>query len=211
MSRPAASLAAATVALSGAFDGLATADWQRPVHGGGTLSGLAADLAGRLERLAGLAAPAADAGPAQPAAEQADRLDRTGCVRLLGLPGTATAPAGGAAEGQDLALPRLHAAATAAMTAVDAHAGDTPVTIDGHTAWLADAADATTFAVVIGHIDAAAALEVPALIPPAPGRLAAAICEDALVGLRPRAMGRMRLLKAATGRIAVEDDRFPLW
>lgn len=62
----------------------------------------------------------------------------------------------------------------------------------------------------VHHMDAAACLEVPPVTTPDAGRMAAAICEQLLEGPRPRAMGRARFLRAATGRLDVDDPRFPV-
>ena len=64
--------------------------------------------------------------------------------------------------------------------------------------------------VTVHHMDVAACLQVPPVVTPAAGRMASAICEELLDGPRPRAMGRARFLRAATGRITVDDPRFPV-
>lgn len=64
--------------------------------------------------------------------------------------------------------------------------------------------------VTVHHMDLRTALDLP----PAPaaegGQLTMRILEGMLGGPRPRAMGRVRFILAATGRLASDDLRFPL-
>lgn len=65
---------------------------------------------------------------------------------------------------------------------------------------------------VVHHMDLRAALDLPPAATPAAGRLTTAVLESLLGSPRPRNLGRTRFILAATGRIAVDDDRFPvLW
>ena len=64
--------------------------------------------------------------------------------------------------------------------------------------------------VVIHHIDVRMALDLPPASTPGAARMTMAILESLLGGPRPRAMGRSRFLLAATGRLAVDDERFPV-
>ncbi len=63
---------------------------------------------------------------------------------------------------------------------------------------------------VVHHLDLRVALDLPAATSPQGGRLATALLESMLDGPRPRALGRLRFLQVATGRIASDDPRFPL-
>jgi len=63
---------------------------------------------------------------------------------------------------------------------------------------------------VVHHLDVRAALDLPPAPTPAAGRLAMEVLEGLLGTPRPRNLGRTRFILAATGRIAVDDDRFPV-
>lgn len=63
---------------------------------------------------------------------------------------------------------------------------------------------------VVHHLDLRAALDVPPVVPPASGALTVEVLEALLEGTRPRNFGRDRFIRAATGRIAVDDPRFPV-
>jgi uncharacterized protein (TIGR03083 family) len=64
--------------------------------------------------------------------------------------------------------------------------------------------------VVVHHGDVRAALDLPPVATPLAGRLTMELLEGLLGGPRPRAMGRARFIAAATGRLAVDDPRFPI-
>lgn len=64
--------------------------------------------------------------------------------------------------------------------------------------------------VVVHHMDVRAALDLPPVATPAAGRLTMDILEGLLGEPRPRAMGRARFIMAATGRLQVDDPRFPV-
>jgi uncharacterized protein (TIGR03083 family) len=64
--------------------------------------------------------------------------------------------------------------------------------------------------IVVHHMDVRAALELPPASTPAAARMTMAILEGLLGEPRPRNMGRTRFIQAATGRLAVDDPRFPL-
>lgn len=63
---------------------------------------------------------------------------------------------------------------------------------------------------VVHHVDLRTALDLP----PSPTALAGSLTVSVLEGLlgspRPRAMGRDRFIRAATGRLVVEDPRMPV-
>lgn len=63
---------------------------------------------------------------------------------------------------------------------------------------------------VVHHLDLRAALDEPPVTTPAAGRLTLHLLENMLEGPRPRNFGRTRFILAATGRITVEDPRFPV-
>lgn len=63
---------------------------------------------------------------------------------------------------------------------------------------------------VVHHLDLRVALDLPAAASPQGGRLVTALLESMLDGPRPRALGRVRFLQVATGRIPSDDPRFPL-
>lgn len=65
---------------------------------------------------------------------------------------------------------------------------------------------------VVHHQDLTAALDLPpaAASAPGPARLAQHLLESLLGSPRPRNMGRDRFIRAATGRIPLEDPRFPV-
>ncbi|MFO8075807.1 MAG: hypothetical protein R6T85_06780 [Egibacteraceae bacterium] len=167
-------------------------DWARTVHGGWRLDALAGHLAAVLTAVA---APATAVPP------RAD-LDRLALVRAgPALPGSGPAPPAPPEPAEAVAEASRRLAGLDATTVV---ASDLGAVARG------ERAAAATLPLVIGHLDAAAALERPPVATPAAGRVAARICEALLEGPRPRAMGRARLLKAATGRLDVADARFPL-
>ena len=64
--------------------------------------------------------------------------------------------------------------------------------------------------VVVHHMDLRGALDLPADSDPAAARLTMGILEGLLGAPRPRNMGRTRFILAATGRVAVDDPRFPV-
>jgi hypothetical protein len=63
---------------------------------------------------------------------------------------------------------------------------------------------------VVHHLDVRAALDLPPAPTPAAGRLTMEVLEGLLGTPRPRNLGRTRFILAATGRITVDDDRFPV-
>lgn len=64
--------------------------------------------------------------------------------------------------------------------------------------------------VVVHHMDVRAALDLPADSDPDAARLTMGVLEGLLGAPRPRNMGRTRFILAATGRVAVDDPRFPV-
>lgn len=189
---PLAALQAEADAVAALLAEVADEDWTRTVHGGWRLDALAAHLA------AVLTAVGAAATDKAPRAE----LDRHALVRsAAGLPGTGPAPPPPREPARLVAETSAGLGALDPTARVDSALG--PVT-------RGERAAAATLPLVIGHLDAAAALERPPVATPAAGRIAARICEALLEGPRPRAMGRARLLRAATGRLTVTDARFPL-
>lgn len=63
---------------------------------------------------------------------------------------------------------------------------------------------------VVHHLDLRAALEQPPVATPRAERLAMQLLESLLGSPRPRNFGRQRFIRAATGRLAVDDARFPV-
>lgn len=63
---------------------------------------------------------------------------------------------------------------------------------------------------VVHHMDLRRALELPPAPTPEAARMAMALLEGLLDGPRPRNFGRDRFILAATGRIQVDDPRFPV-
>lgn len=128
------------------------------------------------------------------------------------------------------------AAPGVAQRAVDEAAGVDPTTLPGRfgAGWLAAAAAARdhgpeqllpTFRgtmrldeyaatrvleVVVHHLDVRSALDLPPASTPAASRMTMDILEGLLGEARPRAMGRTRFIQAATGRLTVDDPRFPV-
>lgn len=127
-------------------------------------------------------------------------------------------------------------AAGVAQRAVQEAAGVEPTTMPGRftVGWMASAAAAqdhgpeqllTTFRgpmrldeylatrvveVVVHHLDVRVALDLPPTPTPAAARLTMAVLEGLLGEPRPRNMGRTRFIQAATGRLPVDDPRFPV-
>lgn len=64
--------------------------------------------------------------------------------------------------------------------------------------------------VVVHHLDVRTALDLPPASTPAAARMTMSLLEGLLGEPRPRAMGRTRFIQAATGRLAVDDPRFPV-
>ncbi len=189
---PLAALRAEADAVAALLAEVADDDWARTVHGGWRLDALAGHLAAVLTAVA---APAAD----EPPRADLDRHDLVAAAPALS--GSGPAPP----------APREPARVVAeARRDLDALDGDAAVASPLGTVTRGERAAAATLPLVIGHLDAAAALDRPPVATPAAGRIAARICEALLEGPRPRAMGRARLLRAATGRLSVADARFPL-
>lgn len=63
---------------------------------------------------------------------------------------------------------------------------------------------------VVHHMDLCAAVDQPPSPTASAGAIAASALESLLGSPRPRNMGRDRFLRAATGRIPVDDPRFPV-
>jgi len=63
---------------------------------------------------------------------------------------------------------------------------------------------------VVHHLDLRAALDQPPAGTPRAERLTMQLLESLLGGPRPRNFGRQRFVRAATGRLAVDDPRFPV-
>lgn len=63
---------------------------------------------------------------------------------------------------------------------------------------------------VVHHMDLRAALDLPPVVPPTSGALTVEILEALLGSPRPRNFGRDRFIRAATGRLSVDDPRFPV-
>lgn len=127
-------------------------------------------------------------------------------------------------------------AAGVAQRAVEEAAGVDPTTLPGrfNLGWLASVAAASdhgpeqllpTFRgtmrldeyvatrvleVVVHHLDVRTALDLPPASTPAASRMTMNILEGLLGESRPRAMGRTRFILAATGRLQVDDPRFPV-
>ena len=64
--------------------------------------------------------------------------------------------------------------------------------------------------VVVHHLDVRVALDLPPVATPQAARMTMDILEQLLGEARPRNMGRTRFIQAATGRITVDDPRFPV-
>lgn len=64
--------------------------------------------------------------------------------------------------------------------------------------------------VTVHHIDLRSALDQPPAPSPTGGALTMGLLEGLLGGPRPRNLGRVRFLQAATGRVPSDDPRFPL-
>lgn len=64
--------------------------------------------------------------------------------------------------------------------------------------------------VVVHHLDVRVALDLPPVATPAAARMTMATLEGLLGDARPRNMGRTRFIQAATGRLEVDDPRFPV-
>lgn len=64
--------------------------------------------------------------------------------------------------------------------------------------------------VTVHHLDLRTALDLPAAVAPEAGRVTTDLLEALLGGPRPRNLGRVRFLQAATGRIPSDDPRFPV-
>lgn len=63
---------------------------------------------------------------------------------------------------------------------------------------------------VVHHLDLRRATDLPPAATVEAARLAMSLLESLLGGPRPRNLGRTRFLLAATGRIPVDDPRFPI-
>lgn len=63
---------------------------------------------------------------------------------------------------------------------------------------------------VVNHMDVRAALDLPPAATPEAERLTMRLLESLLGSPRPRNFGRDRFIRAATGRLEVDDPRFPV-
>jgi len=182
------------------------AAWARPALGSWTLAELLAHLVRGVTRLTAYADE-----PVDPAAAVVDR------VAYYRYDAAATAPAV-ARRAVDLArevdaetLPALFAegwredAQVAAELPADRLVASArgPIRVDEFLA-------TRVLEVVIHHADVRAALDLAPGPTPVAGRMAADLLEGLLGAPRPRNLGRVRFLLAATGRIPSDDPRLPV-
>lgn len=181
-------------------------DWSRTALGSWSLAELVAHLVRQVSRVTAYADRAVPAD--RPAVDRATyyRYDAASLA-----PEVAARAVADAAAVEPDTLPAAFAeawradAALAATLPPDRLVGSIfgPIRLDDYLA-------TRVLEVVIHHLDVRTCLDLPAAVSPEGGRVATALLESLLNGPRPRALGRVRFLQVATGRIPSDDPRFPL-
>jgi uncharacterized protein (TIGR03083 family) len=182
------------------------AAWARTALGSWTLAELLAHLVRGVTRLAAYADE-----PVDPAAAVVDRVAYYRYDAAATAPGVARRAVDLAREVDAETLPALFAegwredAQVAAELPADRLVTSTqgPIRVDEFLA-------TRVLEVVIHHADVRAALDLAPSPTPVAGRLAADLLEGLLGAPRPRNLGRVRFLLAATGRIPSDDPRLPV-
>ena len=187
--------------------------WRRPALGQWNLRELVAHLFRAVTRVeAYLDQPVpAHAVPSEPSSPMADRVT----YWHMDLAGEAAAIAQRARRD----APTVHRPTAAAdfereWQAVDARVRSLPpdhLTSSLRGPMLLDEYLATRVVeLVVHHMDVRAALDLPPESDVGAARLTMAVLEGLLGGPRPRNLGRTRFILAATGRVEVDDPRFPV-
>jgi len=186
--------------------GVEPQDWHRPALGSWSVAELCAHLVRQVSRISAYADRPVDG--TQPA------VDRTTYYRYdvaTVAPDVAARAVADAAAGDPRQLPAAFAeawradAALAGSLPADRLLGSIfgPIRLDEYLA-------TRVLEVVVHHLDLRTALELPAAVSAQGGQLVTDLLAAMLDGPRPRALGRVRFLQVATGRIASDDPRFPL-
>jgi hypothetical protein len=200
-----AAFAAECRAVEATLGGVSHADDERPGLGDwplGLLLGHLVGVAGRLDRYA-----AAGVAPGPPA------IDRLGYYPAdqSGAPVQAQTAAEDAEAVADRAWAEAFAEAwRASANRAVALGPDAVLRTPRGTMAAREYLATRVLEVAVHHLDLRAALDLPPVNTPEAGRLTMDLLEGLLGRPRPRAMGRTRFVLAATGRLAVDDHRFPL-
>lgn len=193
-------------AIETTLAGIGPASWSRSALGEWNLHELVAHLVGGAARLAEYAA--------QPVGGEAPACDRVGYFRM-DLEAAAPAVAQRARQrAAELPAGQLHESFGRAWRAsaelVATQGGDAlvatlrgPMRMDEYLA-------TRVLEVCVHHLDVRRALDLPPAATPEASSLVLDILEGLLEGPRPRNLGRMRFILAATGRVDADDPRFPL-
>lgn len=180
-------------------------DWARPALGSWNLAELGAHLIRGVTRItAYLLEPVT--GPAE-----VDRITYFQFDTEAAAAGVAQRAVDEAAEVDPTTMPgRFAAGWVASAAAARDHGPDQLLTAFRGAMRLDEYVATRVLEVVVHHLDVRAALDLPPASTPAGSRLTMSILEALLGESRPRNMGRSRFILAATGRLAVDDPRFPL-
>ncbi|MPZ73090.1 MAG: maleylpyruvate isomerase family mycothiol-dependent enzyme [Nitriliruptorales bacterium] len=179
--------------------------WHRPALGEWNLAQLVAHLVRAAGRVAAYLGTPVEGDPV---------VDRVAYWRFdadAEAPAIAQRAVSEAAGVDPVTFPQRFAAATQASLAAAADAGPDrvlttirgPMRLDEYTA-------TRVLEVVVHHMDVRVALDLPPVSTPPAARMTMDILESLLGESRPRNMGRTRFIQAATGRLAIDDPRFPV-
>ena len=181
-------------------------DWGRPGLGTWTIAELSAHLVRGATRIAEYLDLPVDA--AEPAC---DRISYWHFDFDAEAPAVAARAREDAARVEPLELPaRFHHGWTVSAQRAEALPPDHLLSTIRGPMRLDEYAATRVVEIVVHHMDLRRALDLPPSPTPAAGRLVMELLEGLLGGSRPRNMGRVRFILAATGRIPSDDPRFPV-
>ena len=185
--------------------GVAAETWGRPALGVWTVSQLSAHLVRAATRVTEyLPMPVEDT-------PLVDRVEYWRYDAEAEASGIAQRAIDEAADGDPTELPgRFAAGWRASAAAANDHGAEQVLTTFRGPMRLDDYVATRVLEITVHHLDLRTALDLPPVATPAAARLTMGILEQLLGEPRPRNMGRTRFIQAATGRIAVDDPRFPV-
>lgn len=179
--------------------------WARPALGSWNLAELVAHLVRGVTRVTEYLPQAVTGPPA------ADRVTYFRYDADAEAPGVAQRAVQEAAGVDPATLPRRFTVGwMASVAAARAHGPEQVLTTFRGPMRLDEYVATRVLEVVVHHLDVRVALDLPPTPTPDASRLTMAVLEGLLGEPRPRNMGRTRFIQAATGRLPVDDLRFPV-
>lgn len=179
--------------------------WMRPALGSWNLAQLVTHLVRGVTRVTHyLSQPAGDT-------PDVDRVTYWGFDAEAEAPGVARRAVEEAAGVEPATLPQRFARGwTASLAAARDQGPDRLLPTFRGTMRLDDYLATRVVEVVVHHLDVRSVTDLPPASTPAAARMTMATLEALLGQPRPRNMGRTRFIQAATGRLPVDDPRFPV-